>query len=376
MIQTLINMKKLFLTMLLIFSIQITQAQSHISTGKWQCQLVPSSLGYEKYTCPACDAQNKKEQAAKIAEEKRRFADAQAAATAKKEAREKERLEKIEEDKKNAESGKVYINSSNSAANTNSSNQQIPDSYTGNPLHYNNPNVSSGSSTVDNMAKSYAQGQQIAEIATGLISLFSKSPEQIQREEEQRQREEERIQKEADLKANKLRLINSRKKLIAQYPDGKTPLSYQVKETTEVYFFTYSYNPETIESNSPTIYISNVFPVQKNGDDSWPFKANLMEKIAKTNPGLNLILSGYYLNKSEADIKQQQLLHEATEFGFIVNNINYVGKKSTLSSNSSTDYWGNPIKKTNNKPSTKQTTEQEPTKTKPQLDYWGNPIKQ
>jgi hypothetical protein len=68
-------------------------------------------------------------------------------------------------------------------SNNNTSTGQIPDDYNGNPLHYNNPSVNTGSSAVDSFNKGYQQGQQITEIATGLVELFTPSPEQIQRRE-------------------------------------------------------------------------------------------------------------------------------------------------------------------------------------------------
>jgi hypothetical protein len=230
-------------------------------------------------------------------------------------------------------------------------------------------------------------------------------------EQRRQEREEAREIREAEaalLKANYLKLVNSRKTLIAKYPDGKTPLSHQVKDANEVYYFTYSYSPATIETNSPIIHISNVFPLSKYGDGTWPFKASLMEKISKTNPGLELILSGYYLTKSEADRQQQLLFFGARDYGFVIKNIAYEGKKSTQTSgstsdywgntnegegektviekeapktnNSNVDYWGNPVKKEEQKvepnKKTEPTKKQEPTKPKVKYDYWGNPIKE
>jgi hypothetical protein len=59
--------------------------------------------------CPACENITKKEKEAKAAEDKRRFDILVAKEKAEKDAFEKERLEKIAEDKKTAEAGKVYI---------------------------------------------------------------------------------------------------------------------------------------------------------------------------------------------------------------------------------------------------------------------------
>jgi len=88
-------MKKLFITMLLLFAIQTTQAQAHQMGANYNCKLKKRNPGTEGYPCEACTAIYKKEQNAKIAEDKRRFAAAQAEAEAKKAASEKVRLAKL-----------------------------------------------------------------------------------------------------------------------------------------------------------------------------------------------------------------------------------------------------------------------------------------
>lgn len=83
--------------MLLLFAIQTTQAQAHNMGSNYNCKLQKKGYFFnsEKHPCPACAAKDKKEKDAKIAEDKRRFAAAQAEAEAKKAASEKVRLEKL-----------------------------------------------------------------------------------------------------------------------------------------------------------------------------------------------------------------------------------------------------------------------------------------
>ncbi len=81
--------------MLLLFAIQTTQAQAHQMGANYNCKLKKRNPGTEGYPCEACTAIYKKEQNAKIAEDKRRFAAAQAEAEAKKAASEKVRLAKL-----------------------------------------------------------------------------------------------------------------------------------------------------------------------------------------------------------------------------------------------------------------------------------------
>jgi hypothetical protein len=66
------KMKFLLTAILMLYYLNNINAQSHISTGKYACQLFPKSLGYEKYTCPACEVIMKKEKIARAAEDKRR----------------------------------------------------------------------------------------------------------------------------------------------------------------------------------------------------------------------------------------------------------------------------------------------------------------
>jgi hypothetical protein len=197
-----------------------------------------------------------------------------------------------------------------------------------------------------------------------------------QRQQEREEEDERRQAAAAVVKANKQKLVNNRKSLIAKFPDSKTPLSYEVKDVTEIYYFVYSYQAAAIGGDAPVIYISNEFSLAKYADGTWPFKASLIEKIAKTNKGLDFILSGYYLTQIEAAEQKQLLMNSANEYGFIVNKISYTSKKSLETSSGSIDYWGNPIKKTEQQPAANSPAKQEPVKSKPNLDYWGNPIKE
>jgi len=225
--------------------------------------------------------------------------------------------------------------------------------------------------------------QAVGTIVNTVAPLLAQWGNQIQARREQREQEEsnrlmEQTQREeaaAELKAQKIRLVAARKDLIAKLPDGKTPLSSEAKDAKEVYFFTFSYQVATLVDDAPVIYISNVFSVAKYGDGSWPFKASLMENIAKTNKGLDLVLSGYYLNKNEAEQQQQTLMSGAYAYGFAVNNINYVSRKSSTTTNGNIDYWGNLVKSNEQVPNTDSLNKQNPIKPKAKVDFWGNPIK-
>jgi hypothetical protein len=90
-------MKKLIISMLLFFAIQTSQAQAHNMGTNYNCKLQKKGYFFnsEKHPCPACVAKDKKEQDAKIAEDKRRTDVAMAKAKAEREAKENARLEKL-----------------------------------------------------------------------------------------------------------------------------------------------------------------------------------------------------------------------------------------------------------------------------------------
>jgi hypothetical protein len=260
------------------------------------------------------------------------------------------------------------------------------DNYDPNTGLYTNPMTNSSYESSYN--KEYQQAELVVDVAIGIIDLFSASPEEKARKEREAAETRARIERAENLrreaaaaaaaeiakaKAKKIQMIASRKTLSKNFPDGKTPLSYQAKEAAEVYFFTYSYQAATLEEDSPLIYISNVFSISKYGDGSWPFKSNLLANIAKTNKGLDLILSGYYESREKAEEEQQLLVNTANSYEFSVKSISYNGIKSEDNSNTSTDYWGNDTNKTNSKTSSNKNNNQASKTSANNQDFWGNP---
>ncbi len=218
----------------------------------------------------------------------------------------------------------------------------------------------------------------LGSLADGLNQLGAEAEAQRQRDAQAaaiRQQEQARkAAAEAEIRAKQQQLIASRKGLIAKFPDGKTPLSSNAADASEVYFFTYSCDESAIETNAPMIFISNTFAVPKYADGTWPFKNNLMENIAKSVNVPGLKLSGYYMSKSQAEQQQQVLANGARVYGFAVKNFFYEPKRSAASSGVQTDYWGIPIKTGQEQQNAQEAQVQESANNKTKLDYWGNPI--
>jgi hypothetical protein len=251
-----------------------------------------------------------------------------------------------------------------------------PQVYT-NPLStYTKP--SSGNANLDAFSQGYQRGQEISDAVLPAAQLgvdlwnahVERKNAEYERERIAREAAEARRAEEARIaaieKENKRILVSNRTKLINAYPDGKTPLSSEVKGATVIYFFVYSFDMSTIEGYKPKIYISNVFPLTKSGDGTWPYKTSLMDKITQANPGLKLVLSGYYLTEKEAiDSRDYLYVNSGNTVKFKVENIVYSNLKIETSKKSNTDFLGNPINSSKKETNTNEA----------KVDFLGNPIK-
>jgi hypothetical protein len=298
----------------------------------------------------------------------------------------------------NSGSTELLINGQGSSTSTSTTTKPL-NNYDPNTGLYSNPLVTGNSSTTSDFQKNYQLGQDIGNTVVAIASLFGPSPEELARREREANLRAEREEAANRARVEKTRVISSRKELIKKYPDGKTPLSFEAKNVSQVYFFVYSYKESTIENDNSIIYISNVFALPKYADGTWPFKTSLMQKITNENKDLDLILSGYYDSKTEADHQQKYFISNANNAAFTVKGISFEIKKTSGTSNSqtdfwgnsnkdaespstikdnsaATDFWGNPIKSTKTEQNIPTIKKQDSIKPKVKVDFWGNPIKE
>ncbi len=222
-------------------------------------------------------------------------------------------------------------------------------------------------------AKSRATGAVIESIG----NFFADRARQKQQEEYQRTManiERERVQEEKEAAERERReyVLSARQSLL-NYGNGAVPLSSKKIAGDELFFFSFSYTGD-VENNATPVSVSDVFSVTRYADGTWPFTANLKDDISRTNRGIKVELSGYYLSAAEAQGRRSQFL------SFLQNAelpggaaIKYKrNNKSAGSAN--TDFWGNEKKSGENK-----TTEPAPAKVAPEqqdkADFWGNPLK-
>lgn len=200
--------------------------------------------------------------------------------------------------------------------------------------------------------------QSDIQIATQVIGLATEIFGELKADRERKlrlQREEQtRILEQARI-ANNLRKqkISARKAFLGSISDAPFPLSADKLKADQVYYFAYSYNIDSLEDN-PKIFLSNIFPISKFDDDTWPYAPDIKKEIIKaSNYKPNTTTIGYYTSKEEAEtdyetFKKNLGNHDCSILSFTYNGKparqNQLNDKSLLGE---LDFWGNPIKKIN-----------------------------
>lgn len=166
--------------------------------------------------------------------------------------------------------------------------------------------------------------------------------EERRRIEEEKQRIEEekrRIEAEQALKRD-----NYYEGAIPAY---SAPNKYRDGGIAEVFFF------YVIRKDNNTVSFSNLFPVRKLGDNSWPFKPDIDSKMTAATHADKYKLVGYFPDKGTAATKQQELIQDAQQEGFDIENFSYQFKVYD-----------------NAPPGTSAPRKTEPTKSSGSSDFW------
>lgn len=193
----------------------------------------------------------------------------------------------------------------------------------------------------DASEQSKAIGQAATQLGSYINNMRAEKEEQRAKEELRRQREQQLARIEA---RRKEALIQLRKGFFNEFPDGGVPLSGHKVVTNELYFFSYVFDKTKIDAGATSVKVSNVFPIARYGDGTWPFKTNVVADVKKAASGEGPVtLVGYYTTKEMADNMRTSFLNLASKSKITVRDIAYKGKKS--SGGTAADFWGNSTKK-------------------------------
>lgn len=248
-----------------------------------------------------------------------------------------------------------------------------------------------------------AKGQAVGQLAAGIGSLIN---EASAAREARLAKEALEAQKKAEIakieERQKQARIDIRNKLFSQFPDGGLPLSSHRIMNDEVYLFSYVFDKSEIAKEKPVLYLTDIFPIAKYGDGTWPFKNAVVGDISKLAAAGPVTIMGYYTT-NEMTVQMRNSFKSLSEkSGIIVKDITYKGKAASATGNGKTDlwgneiktntsgkaskepesgidFWGNPVSKETNKQSNVQPVSKEKPKAEVQndakVDFWGNPIK-
>jgi len=139
-----------------------------------------------------------------------------------------------------------------------------------------------------------------------------------------------------DAKIARQRAENDQKKqfrtnrtaLVNSFNGGKVPLSSQKVEVDELYYFCFSFDHAAIDSPNMTMYVSNVFPITRYSDGTWPFTTTLLDNIARANNGAKVELSGFYTSQENAEQKRQEFIQGINDLSLKQETLTYKGNTS------------------------------------------------
>ncbi|GEP97903.1 hypothetical protein [Chitinophaga cymbidii] len=182
-----------------------------------------------------------------------------------------------------------------------------------------------------------AIGQAV--VAAG--SMISEMAAEKKRRQMQEQLRRERAAEEARIKEKKWQaLVSSRREMLKRFPDGGVPLSFHKVSVNDLYFFAYVLDTTDIRKQAPVAMLTNVFPVSRYGDGTWPFKNGLTGDLKKVTGAGKITIMGYYTTEKLANDMRAAFENIAGKCQVKVKHYTYKGKKSAAG-NSNTDFWGN-----------------------------------
>jgi hypothetical protein len=171
------------------------------------------------------------------------------------------------------------------------------------------------------------------------------------KEKKEKQYYQEKLEKEKQAKMKEIQetkkqmLFKLRQELFTKFKEGSLPLSSTKVDVSTLYYFVYAYDPAQLNADVPLLYVSNIFPIGKYGDGTWPFKSSITSELATLSP-YDEKLNGYYLSEEEARVMQQGLIDIFKKTNGSVQMLTYKGKAASGSSGNSGDFWGTGNKET------------------------------
>jgi len=162
--------------------------------------------------------------------------------------------------------------------------------------------------------------------------------------ERRQQQEAERIQR---LK------IQNRKAALMNFKEGSLPMSLSNVNGNTIYYFFISYDSSQVSDEYQRIYISNVFPVMRYSDDTWPSKSTIQKEINDLTPRREILI-GWFDYNSDAEESRKKFITDFTYYDGSIREVKYEGKTNNEESTINEDFWESDKKEAPAKPNTPQ----------------------
>ncbi len=189
---------------------------------------------------------------------------------------------------------------------------------------------------------------QLVTQGVGLVAgiLTELGEEKRQKEAYQAQLREAQAERERAAAQIRREKIATHTNFITAFIDAKLPLSSSNIEEDVIYYFAFSADKSALATTNPTINITEIFPITKYNDDTWPFSVNIKKEISNILKSTDIVLIGYYKSKTEAETDYFKFKNSLEKLNFLITSYNYKGK--IKESNSNDDMWDDTSKKTTN----------------------------
>ena len=158
--------------------------------------------------------------------------------------------------------------------------------------------------------------------------------------------EQLRIQRENEIKKfeeeRKRALLEMRQDLFKRFPDGSPPQQSKYENNT-IYFFAYITEKNKIQETKPLVTVTNIFPVSKFDDGTFPYKVSIMNKLTGIAPG-NINLTGFFESSERAEEIRKVFIKLAETSQLTVKQFQLKTNSTSASNTNKTiasDFWEN-----------------------------------
>ncbi|MBX9732854.1 MAG: hypothetical protein K2X37_02240 [Chitinophagaceae bacterium] len=154
---------------------------------------------------------------------------------------------------------------------------------------------------------------------------------------------------EANMEIERKKMLAAlRNELFHKFPKTAIPVASSKIQENVIYFFIYAFDSTRITEKQAVMHISNVFPLVRYNDGTWPLKSVIEKEINALSP-LPKTLHGYYASREEAEAMQNAMKDIYTKTGGNIQSLQYKGRPGFATGSEDTDFWGNKKKDPNAK---------------------------